>query len=84
MKTRWEKWYRLIKMQMKVTGIAADVPSNSHIEFDIVVPTANWEHTPFFNQWGNNGVYVYVQLNPAVQPAQLMKLFPAFYGRTPG
>lgn len=66
------------KMQMKVTGIAKDVPANSHIEFDIIVPTANWEHTGFFNQWTNNGVYVYVQLNPAVKPAHLMKMFPAF------
>lgn len=66
------------KMQMKVTGIAKDVPANSHIDFDIIVPTANWEHTGFFNQWTNNGVYVYVQLNPAVQPAHLMKMFPAF------
>jgi putative ABC transport system permease protein len=66
------------KMQLKVTGIAEDVPANSHIEFDIVVPTGNWEHTPFFNQWTNNGVFVYVQLNPAVQPSHLMKLFPAF------
>lgn len=66
------------KMQLKVTGIAEDVPANSHIEFDIVVPTANWEHSPFFNQWTSNGVYVYLQLNPAVQPAHLMKQFPAF------
>ena len=66
------------KMQMKVTGIAEDVPANSHLEFDIIVPTANWENTPFFNQWTNNGVYVYIQLNPAVQPSHLMKMFPAF------
>lgn len=66
------------KMQMKVTGIAKDVPANSHLDFDIIVPTANWEHTPFFNQWTNNGVYVYIQLNPAVKPAHLMKMFPAF------
>ena len=66
------------KMQMKVTGIAEDVPANSHLDFDIIVPTANWEHTPFFNQWTNNGVYVYIQLNPAVQPSHLMKMFPAF------
>lgn len=66
------------KMQMKVTGIAEDVPANSHLDFDIIVPTANWEHTPFFNQWTNNGVYVYIQLNPAVRPSHLMKMFPAF------
>ncbi|MBO9202501.1 MULTISPECIES: ABC transporter permease [Niastella] len=69
------------KTQRTVTGIAEDVPANSHLEFDIVVPTANWENTPFFNQWTNNGVFVYVQLNPAVQPTHLMKLFPAFMER---
>ncbi|WP_207515874.1 ABC transporter permease [Longitalea luteola] len=66
------------KMQLKVTGIAADVPANSHLEFDIIVPVANWEKEPFFNQWTANGIMVYVQLNPAVKPDQLMKLFPAF------
>lgn len=66
------------EMQMKVTGIAEDVPANSHLEFDMIVPMAHWESTPWFNQWIANGVMVYVQLNPAVKPNQLMKLFPAF------
>lgn len=72
------------KMQLKVTGIAADVPANSHLEFDIIVPTANWEHEPFFNQWTANGMMVYVQLNPAVKPDHLMKLFPAFMEKNLG
>lgn len=66
------------KLQLKVTGIAEDVPANSHLEFDIIVPTANWENSPFFNQWASNGVMVYVQLNPAEDPDHLMKLFPVF------
>jgi putative ABC transport system permease protein len=66
------------EMPLKVTGIAADVPANSHLEFDMVVPTSNWENTPWFNQWSSNGMMVYVQLAPAVQPDQLMKQFPAF------
>lgn len=66
------------KMQLKVTGIAEDVPANSHLEFDIIVPTANWETSPFFNQWASNGMMVYVQLNPAEDPNHLMKLFPVF------
>jgi len=66
------------KMQLKVTGIAEDVPVNSHLDFDMVVPTSNWRNEPWFNQWPNNGLFVYLQLNPAVHPDQLQKQFPAF------
>ena len=66
------------KMRLKVTGIAEDVPVNSHLDFDMVVPTSNWRNEWWFNQWPNNGLFVYLQLNPAVHPEQLQKLFPAF------
>ena len=66
------------KMRLKVTGIMEDIPVNSHLDFDILVPISNWRHTPFFNQWPGNGLYTYVQLNPAVKPEFLMKQFPAF------
>jgi putative ABC transport system permease protein len=62
----------------RITGIAKDVPGNSHLDFDMVVSLSNWRTTNWFNQWPNNGLFVYVQLNPAVQPAQLVKRFPAF------
>jgi len=61
-----------------VAGIAKDVPVNSHLDFDIIVPITNWRTTRWFNQWPNNGLFVYVQLNPAVDPEQLKKRFPAF------
>jgi putative ABC transport system permease protein len=64
--------------RFKITGIAKDVPVNSHLEFDIVVPNTLWQNSPFFNQWPNNGLYTYVQLNPAVKPQDLEKKFPAF------
>ncbi len=64
--------------QFTVTGIAADVPVNSHLEFDMVVSLSNWRTTQWFNQWPNNGLFVYAQLNPAVNPEQLKKRFPAF------
>jgi putative ABC transport system permease protein len=66
------------KMQLKVTGIAEDVPANSHLTFDMVVPLSNWRTAPWMNQWPNNGLFTYVQLNPAVKPEQLIKLFPSF------
>ena len=30
-------------MQLKVTGIAEDVPANSHLDFDMIVPLSNWQ-----------------------------------------
>jgi putative ABC transport system permease protein len=68
-------------LQFKITGVAADVPANSTLDFDIIMPTTHWQSSPFYNQWTSNGVFVYVQLNPAVQPGKLMKLFPAFMER---
>lgn len=64
--------------RFKITGIMKDVPVNSHLEFDIVVPNTIWRNSPFYNQWPNNGLYTYVQLNPAVKPQDLEKQFPAF------
>lgn len=66
------------ELPLKVTGIAEDVPLNSHLNFDFVVPISNWRTSGWFNQWPNNGMFVYVLLNPAVNPDQLTKRFPAF------
>lgn len=65
------------KMKLRVTGIAADVP-NSHLDFDMVVPIAHWENTPFYNQWPSNGVFTYIQLEPSTDPNWLRRQFPAF------
>jgi putative ABC transport system permease protein len=68
------------QQQLKVTGIAEDVPSNSHLQFDMVVPLELLRpmQPEWFNQWPDNGLFVYVQLNPAVNPDQLEKQFPSF------
>lgn len=66
------------KMRLTVTGTVEDIPVNSHLDFDMVVPISNWRNTAWFNQWPNNGLFVYVQLNPSVKPDKLIKLFPAF------
>ena len=68
------------EQQLKVTGIAEDVPVNSHLQFDMVIPIEVLRPTQaeWFTQWPNNGLFTYVQLNPAVNPQDLEKLFPAF------
>ena len=63
---------------LKVTGIAKDAPSNSHIEFDMVLPLENYKDRSWMTTWINNGVYTYVRLAPHVTGAQVEKQLPAF------
>lgn len=68
------------QQQLKVTGVAADVPANSHLQFDMVIPLELLRpmQPGWFTQWPDNGVFTYVQLNPATDPKQLVKQFPTF------
>ena len=65
---------------LKVTGICKDVPVNSHLQFDMVIPLEILRPTQpaWFTQWPYNGVFTYIQLNPSTDPGQLKKQFPAF------
>ncbi len=63
---------------LKVTGIAKDVPSNSHLDFDIVLSLERDKDAGWMTRWINNGVYTYVQLAPNVSQAQIEKQLPAF------
>ncbi len=63
---------------LKVTGIAKDVPSNSHLYFDIVTPLERYKDAGWMTRWINNGVYTYIQLAPNVTQAQIEKQLPVF------
>lgn len=66
--------------QLKVTGVCKDVPVNSHLQFDMIIPLDLLRPTQpdWFTQWPSNGLFTYVQLNPAVDPNKLEQRFPAF------
>ena len=66
------------KMKLTVTGIAKDIPSNSHLYFDMVAPISYYQKEPWFNQFPNNMLFVYVQLNPNSDPKKLISKFPGF------
>lgn len=66
------------KIPLKVTGIAKDVPSNSHLYFDIVLSLERHKTADWMNSWINNGVYTYIQLAPNVSKTQVEKQLPAF------
>ena len=65
-------------LPLKVTGIAKDVPSNSHLYFDLVVPLENYKNNGTMTVWINNGMYTYVLLDPQVTPQQVESQFPQF------
>jgi putative ABC transport system permease protein len=66
---------------LKVTGIAKDVPANSHLYFDIVMPLERHKDASWMTEWINNGVYTYIQLASNVSQAQIEKQLPAFVGK---
>jgi putative ABC transport system permease protein len=59
---------------MKVTGVLKDVPENSHIQFNFVLP---FELKRLLGDnidyWGNTNTYAYVQLNKEANPAEVDK-----------
>ncbi len=73
------EWNKTIKLT--VTGIAKDVPSNSHLYFDMVAPISYYKDRPWFNQFPNNMLFTYVQLNPNADPKKLISKFPQFMNK---
>ncbi|WP_439697749.1 ABC transporter permease [Mucilaginibacter sp. AW1-7] len=72
------------QLNLKVTGVAKDVPSNSHLDFDLVMPIANYTKNPGFDVWINNGLFVYVLLNEHSSPAALEHRFTQFMDKYMG
>ncbi|TDB62740.1 ABC transporter permease [Arundinibacter roseus] len=67
----------------KVTGILADLPSNSHLQFDALfsfktIPEEN------LNYWGGNFVITYLELDGNANLSTLEEKFPAFLKKYAG
>ena len=66
------------KMPLQVTGIAKDVPSNSHLDFDMVVPISLYKSYDFMTSWMYNGMYVYAMLDPKAKVQNVERQIPQF------
>ncbi|QEC43686.1 ABC transporter permease [Pseudobacter ginsenosidimutans] len=66
------------QLPLTVTGIAKDLPSNSHLEFDMVLPLDNYRSMSWMTTWMNNALYTYVRLAPSVTQARIEQQLPAF------
>jgi len=66
---------------MEVTGVIADVPSNSHLQFDFLgsMFTTNEMYGQFENYWGLNWMQAYVRLAENTDLEQLQSRVPQFF-----
>src|SRR5690349_430984 len=63
---------------LKVTGEFKNVPVNSHLDFDLVIPLSIYANAPFLQVWNNNNNFTYALLAPNVKPETLTAKFPQF------
>jgi putative ABC transport system permease protein len=68
-------------LSLKVTGIAKDVPSDSHLTFDVVIPLQTPKTTPTTSQWISNGLFTYVLLGKNVSAQNVQRRLPQFVGK---
>jgi len=61
-----------------VTGILANVPKNSQLQFDALFSFSSIYKPWMFTNWGGNWLNTYLDLAPGTNTASLEKKFPAF------
>lgn len=71
---------------LRVTGIIADAPDNTHFHYDFLASfatftTQSWTASWATNWGGNNSFATYVLLEDGVDPATVAAKFPAFLDR---
>lgn len=64
-----------------VTGVLDNVPQNSQLQFDALVPFSTIEKPDWMNNWGGNWLNTYLELAPNTNVAELEKKFPAYLKR---
>ena len=70
------------QLPLKVTGVFKDVPENSHLKFDMLVPFSTFVNDKYgYTEWGWPEFYTYVQLAPGTDPKKIEARFPAFVER---
>ncbi len=72
-------------LDLKVTGITADVPRNSHFHFDCLISFITVENyfgrENLMSNWGSNNYATYILLKEGYDPDELEAEFPEFLNR---
>ncbi len=64
--------------EFEVTGVMADVPTNSHFRFDFLASFASREHWANNEQWGSANFFTFIRLPSATAAAPLQAKIDAF------
>jgi putative ABC transport system permease protein len=73
--------YETDTVLFKVTGVLADVPENSQLQFDALVSFNTFIKPEWNNRWGGNWLNTYFELAPNTDVAALEKKFPDYLKR---
>jgi putative ABC transport system permease protein len=68
----------------KITGVYKDIPTNSHIRFNVLISYSTLyarRLDRFEHNWDQKDFYTYVQLQPGADPKALIAKLPAFVQR---
>ncbi len=73
------------QVDMKVTGVVKDVPSNSHFHFNMLCSFITVENfygrEDLMSSWGSNNYATYLLLPEGYNPEDLQAQFPAFFDK---
>ena len=64
-----------------VTGVLENVPQNSQIQFDALIPFSTIERPDWMDNWGGNWLNTYLELAPHADAVALEHKFPAYLRR---
>lgn len=72
--------------EFKVTGIAADVPENSHLQFDVLESFATYtsRDSTINTDWNGNYLVTYLQMQPNTDVGKLEAKFAPWFARWTG
>ncbi|MDI1322416.1 MAG: ABC transporter permease [Algoriphagus sp.] len=58
------------KRATEVTGVVADPPHNSHIDFEMILSSESWDYMKDL-QWSSNNLYTYYRIHPGSDPQKV-------------
>lgn len=62
------------KQDYVVTGVLKDIPANSSMQFEWLMPfKIFWDRSPWLTSWGNQSLTTYVELKPGISPVTVNK-----------
>ncbi len=58
------------KLATEVTGVVADPPHNSHLDFEMILSSESWNYMKDL-QWSSNNLYTYYRIHPGSDPEKV-------------